>query len=141
MIWTFAASSPARTSAKALLRAAVLFSSVNTFLASGLLDKEADHCSAQEQSYCTARGQGSSSIANMSRTVDQKVLSVEQDEGMGARVRRSIGRREVTVVFFLSGKKKKQKTKKPKKKMKKKLSTCVLLFMSKIFPGIPVIHY
>lgn len=31
----------------------------------------------------------------MSRTVDKKVLSVEQDEGIGARVRRSIGRPEL----------------------------------------------
>lgn len=31
----------------------------------------------------------------MSRTVDKSVLSVEQDEGVGARVRRSIGRREL----------------------------------------------
>lgn len=31
----------------------------------------------------------------MSRSVVKKVLSVEQDEGVGARVRRSVGRAEV----------------------------------------------
>ena len=32
-----------------------------------------------------------------SRTVTQTVLSVEQDEGLGARVRRSVGRSEVGI--------------------------------------------
>ena len=39
----------------------------------------------------------SSSVnTTMSRTVTKAVLSVEQDEGVGARVRRSIGRKEVS---------------------------------------------
>ena len=33
----------------------------------------------------------------MARRIIKKVLSVEQDEGVGARVRRSVGRAEVSI--------------------------------------------
>ena len=36
----------------------------------------------------------------MARRIIKKVLSVEQDEGVGARVRRSIGRAEVSIPDF-----------------------------------------
>ena len=44
--------------------------------------------------FLTTLTMGSSSN---SRTVTQTVLSVEQDEGLGARVRRSVGRSEVGI--------------------------------------------
>ena len=34
----------------------------------------------------------------MSRTVVKSVLSLEQEEGVGARVRRSVGRKEVRIM-------------------------------------------
>lgn len=36
-----------------------------------------------------------------SKTVQKAVLSVEQDEGVGARVRRSVGRPEVRMYLYL----------------------------------------
>ena len=47
-----------------------------------------------QQKYCTS-GITTATDRSMSRTVYQNVLSVEQEEGVGARVRRSIGRPEV----------------------------------------------
>jgi hypothetical protein len=57
------------------------------------------HCAAR-----TLRSYFSENICHRStmpsRTVTKSVLSVWQDEGVGARVRRSIGRHEVTYSFL-----------------------------------------
>ncbi|KAK7097970.1 pirin-like isoform X2 [Littorina saxatilis] len=51
--------------------------------------------SAFSSNSCRETDQRTSTVSSMSRSINQKVLSVEQDEGMGARVRRSIGRQEL----------------------------------------------
>ncbi len=46
-----------------------------------------------------------SNYQKMTRYVEKKILSIEQDEGVGARVRRSIGSSQVCRFDFISSRK------------------------------------
>ena len=90
-----------RVSSPCRLLAAVLLSNARSLVAQRQWSYTADtdlQCVPQ-QKYCTS-GITTAIDRSMSRTVYQNVISVEQEEGLGARVRRSIGRPEVYYISY-----------------------------------------
>lgn len=85
--------------AKSCLRAALLLCAVSSQQVPSLSERKSLwQAPFPKAGFCTAVGSTASEekpVPAMSRTVDKKILSKEQDEGVGARVRRSIGRPEL----------------------------------------------